>query len=133
MNQDKINMISSYIEITDIPILMEQISLEVFPNAVVIEANCNISELNGNYEGKDFVAPKWYKDLLSKNSLKRILVINGIDKISKEEQLKFIELLKYKKISTFDIPNNTVIVLMASDITFNISPEISSLVATIKD
>ena len=34
----------------------------------------------------------------------KILVIDKIDAIAKEEQLKFCELLEHKKISTFELP-----------------------------
>lgn len=133
MNQEKIDIIKAYIEANVAPILVEQVALQSFPSAVVLEANCDKSELNGHYEGTEFVPPKWYSELLAKTDYKRVLIINGIDKIEKEEQDKFIEILKYKKISTFDIPDNTVIVIMANSLSNTISPGIISLVATIKD
>jgi len=110
-----------------------QIPLQTFPSAIVIEANCEVSELNGHYEGTEFVPPKWYNELLNKTDFKRVLIINEIDKVAKEKQERFIEILKYRKISTFELPNNTVIVITANNISDNISPEIISLVATIKD
>lgn len=133
MKQEKMDIIKSYIETNVAPILVEQVPIQAFPNAVVIEANCNISELNGHYEGTDFVPPKWYNDLLSKTDFKRILIINGIDSVPKDDQEKFKELLKYKKVSTFDIPSNTIIVLTVNNISSNISSEISSQVVMIKD
>ena len=45
---------------------------------------------------------------------------------------KFIEILKYKKISTFELPENCLIIVTCSDLTNNkINEEIYSLVAQI--
>ena len=133
MKQEKIDMIRTYIETNVASLLLEKITTDAFPNATILDAKCDVSELNGHYEGAEFVPPKWYSDLLNNNDYKRALVINGIDVIDKGEQSKFIELLKYRKISTFDIPDNTVIILLANKISDNISSEINSLVATIED
>ena len=52
---------------------------------------------------------------------------------SKEEQKKFIEILEYRKISTFEIPNDVVIIVTANNINKDtINEEIYSLVAHIK-
>ena len=87
--------------------------------------------MNGHYEGEDFLAPKWYYDLTNTNESK-VIVIKDIDNISKEEQLKFKELLEYRQVSTFKIPENTRIVLTATNINKEtINEEIYSLVAHI--
>ena len=60
------------------------------------------------------------------------LVIDKIDTISKEEQLKFCELLEYRKISTFNLPESCVIIVTANEINKDkINEEIFSLVARI--
>ena len=62
----------------------------------------------------------------------KILVIDNIDSISKEEQLKFSELLEHRKISTFNLPDNCVIIVTAKNINKDtINEEIFSLVARI--
>ena len=75
--------------------------------------------------------PKWLDEILSTND-SRILIIDKIDTISKEEQLKFCELLEYRKISTFELPKNCVIIVTADEINKDkINEEIFSLVARI--
>lgn len=132
MNKEKIEIIQSYLNNNVAPLLIENVPLEVFPTAIILSANCDITELNGHYEGAEFVSPKWYQKLLSKTETKRVLIISNIDEVSKEEQEKFKEILKYKKISTFDLPNNTIIVLTYKNLR-NVSSEVTSLVATIKE
>ena len=49
-----------------------------------------------------------------------------------EEQTKFIEILKYKKVSTFEIPKNCLVIVTCSDLTANkINEEVYSLLAQI--
>ena len=75
--------------------------------------------------------PKWFDEVSNANA-SRILVIDKIDMISKEEQLKFCELLEHRKISTFELPKSCVIIVTANEINKNkISEEIFSLVARI--
>ena len=45
-----------------------------------------------------------------------VLLIDKIDTIAKEDQLKFVEILKYRKIGTFDLPSNCVIILSANKV-----------------
>ena len=99
--------------------------------AVVLPANIDAKELNGHYDGTDFMPPKWLNEILSTNESK-FLVIDKIDTILKEEQLKFCELLEYRKISTFELPKNCVIIVTANEINKDkINEEIFSLVARI--
>jgi len=130
---NKIDMFEKYVKSGISPILFEKIDLRAFNNAVVIEANCDNSLLNGHYENIDFVPPEWYEKIVekSKNTFS-LLIINELDKINKEEQLKFLELFKYKKISTFDLPKNCVIVATCSNLEEDqINEEIYSLLAHI--
>lgn len=117
MNNEKIIMLENYIKSGISPILLEGISTEIFNNAVIIKAECDVSLLNGHYEGINFVAPEWYNNILEKSkNTNSLLVINGLNNISEEEQLKFLELFKYKKVSTFDLPKNCVIVVTCSNL-----------------
>ena len=94
------------------PILVENMGANAFNNAIVIPGELNISLLNGHYEGVEFLPPNWYNEIKKRGSLNsNILVIDGIYRISKDDQMKFYELLKYRKISTFDLPENCVIIL----------------------
>lgn len=129
--EDKKEMLLSYIKSNVAPILVDFISGQDLKGAVVLPANIDAKELNGHYDGADFMPPKWLNEILSTNA-NRILVIDKIDTISKEEQLKFCELLEYRKISTFNLPESCVIIVTANEINKDkISEEVFSLVARI--
>ena len=130
MNSAKLKMLKNYIAVNVSPVLIDFASSINIPDSIKILADCEIKELNGHYEGENFLAPKWYNDLINTNG--KIIVIKDIDSISKEEQLKFKELLEYKQVSTFKIPDNTRIILTAKNISKEtINEEIYSLVAHI--
>ena len=129
--EDKNKILETYIKTNVAPVLVDFISSKDLNGAVVLPANIDSKELNGHYEETEFVAPKWFNDIVSTNANK-ILVIDKIDTISKEEQLKFCELLEYRKISTFELPKNCVIIVTANEINKDkINEEIFSLVARI--
>lgn len=129
--EDKKEMLLSYIKSNVAPILVDFISGQDLKGAVVLPANIDAKELNGHYDGTDFMPPKWLNEILSTNA-NRILVIDKIDTISKDEQLKFCELLEYRKISTFNLPESCVIIVTANEINKDkINEEIFSLVARI--
>ena len=49
--------------LNEYPILVEDIPNELFENSVILNNDCDISLLNGHYEGVNFVAPDWYNIL----------------------------------------------------------------------
>ena len=129
--ENKRELLSSYIKANVAPILVNFIEGKDIPGAIIIPANIDQKDLNGHYENENFLAPKWLNEVLSTNA-SSVIVIDNIDSISKEEQSKFIELLEYRKISTFELPKNCVIIVTAKDINKDkISEEIYSLVAHI--
>ena len=131
MNDTKRELLMSYIKSNVAPILVDFIDGSSIPNSVVLPANLEMTELNGHYDNTEFNPPKWFNKL--EESTPSILVIDKIDSISKNEQTKFVEILKYKQVSTFELPKNTVIVVTAKEINENtINEEIYSLVAHIK-
>ena len=124
-------MILSYIKANVAPILVDFISFDDLENTVILPADIDVKELNGHYEGTNFMPPRWFSEISNTNESK-VLVIDKIDTISKEEQLKFCELLEYRKISTFELPKNCVIIVTASEINKDkISEDIFSLVARV--
>lgn len=128
---NKKELLMSYIKANVAPILVNFISGKDIPGAIVISADVDAKELNGHYDGADYMPPKWYNELVTNNNSK-VLVIDLIDSINKEEQLKFIELLEYRKISTFELPKDCVIIVTAKEVNKDkISEEIYSLVAQI--
>lgn len=129
--EEKKEMLLSYIRANVAPLLVDFTSVKDINGAVVLPANIDIKELNGHYDGTDFMPPKWLNEILSSNASK-VLVIDKIDSIAKEEQLKFCELLEHRKISTFELPKSCVIIVTASEINKDkINEEIFSLVARI--
>ena len=131
MNDAKRELLMSYIKSNVAPILVDFIDGNNIPNSVVLPANLEITELNGHYDNVEFVSPEWLNKL--ETSTPSILVIDKIDSIPKNEQTKFVEILKYRQVSTFELPKNTVIVVTAKEINENtINEEIYSLVAHIK-
>lgn len=131
MNDAKRELLMGYIKSNVAPILVDFIDGNNIPNSVVLPANLEITELNGHYNNVEFVSPEWLNKL--EESTPTILVIDKIDSIPKNEQTKFVEILKYRQVSTFELPKNTVIVVTAKEINENtINEEIYSLVAHIK-
>lgn len=129
--EEKKEMLIEYIKANVAPILEDFIFGEDLDNAVVLPANIDVKELNGHYEGVDFLPPKWLEEIVN-TSNKRLLVIDKIDTIPLEEQMKFGELLEYRKISTFDLPKDCVIIVTANEINKDkINEEVLSLVAHI--
>ena len=124
MMENKRELLLSYIKSNVAPILVDFLSGNDIKNAVILPANIDSKELNGHYDGVDFLPPKWMSEILGTNASK-ILIIDKIDSVSKEEQLKFCELLEHRKISTFSLPENCVILVTANEVNKNkISEEI---------
>ena len=130
-NDKKKKLLISYIKSNVAPILVDFIDGSSIPNSIVLPADLEITELNGHYDNVEFVSPDWLNKL--DGSTPTILVIDKIDSIPKNEQIKFVEMLKYRQVSTFELPKNTVVVVTAEHINENtINDEIYSLVAHIK-
>ena len=129
--KSKKEILLSYIKANVAPILVDFMSGKDLPDATILSSNIDVKELNGHYEGENFVPPKWLNEILNSNTSK-ILVIDKIDIISKEEQMKFVEILKYRKVSTFELPNNCIIIVTVNEISKDkINEEIFSLVVRI--
>lgn len=133
MNKDRLSLLENYIKAGVGPLLVENLPSNSFKNSIVIKGNIDKSELNGHYENIDFCPPMWYKELLEKSkSNHMVLVIENINEVPLEEQTKFIEILKYKKISTFELPQNCTIIVTCSNLSEKkINEEVYSLLAII--
>ena len=130
MNSDRIKMLEGILKSGISPKLLEDFPVSVFQDAVILESNCDVSELNGHYEETEFCPPEWYKKLISKDNA--VLVINNINKIPTDEQIKFVEIFKYNKISTFELPKNCIVIAIASNLKENpINEQVYSLMAHI--
>lgn len=133
MSNESLELLKTYIKSGVSPLLVSDVPLSIFENSVIIKANIDKSELNGHYDNIDFMPPAWYKELIKKSKEKTsVLIIENINDISLEEQTKFIEILKYKKVSTFDLPKNSIIIVTCTDLSKNkINEEVYSLLAQI--
>lgn len=112
MSEERLVLLEKYLKSGISPILIQNVSSTLFENAVIIKSNVDKSELNGHYEGIDFQPPVWYKQLLEKcKKGLTFLLIENINEIDEQQQAKFIEILKYKKVSTFELPENCMIIV----------------------
>ena len=111
-NNEKVELLNTYLKNNFVPVLIQGLDTNIFEDAVILNSDIPNSELNGHYDETNFVPPIWFNKIMDKKDEKiNLLVIKDIDKISKEEQMKFYELLKYRKISVFDLPTNCVIII----------------------
>ena len=128
---ERLETLISYIKGNAVPVLIDFMFGEDINGAVILPSTIDYRELNGHYEGTEYMPPKWLNEILNSNS-KNILVIDNIDIITKDEQLKFCELLEHRKISTFELPENCRIIVTAKEINKDkISEGIFSLLARI--
>lgn len=128
--QDRLEMLNTYIKSNIAPILLENVSsIKTENKFTVLPANIDITQLNGHYEEIEFVPPEWYSELINNKS--KFLIIDKLSQIPKVEQKKFIEVLKYRKVSVFDFPKDVVIVITGDKLNNNIDEEILSLVVVI--
>lgn len=129
----RLETLNSYIKTNVAPILIENIPSDVFGDSMILlPADLDMSLLNGHYEGVHFVPPTWYQELEQKDlNQPSFLVIDGLSKISQEDQMKFMEILKYRKVGVFELPKNCVVVITSEKIQGAIHPTIYSLVAHI--
>ena len=111
MNKEQVDLLGEYIKAGTSAILIEEIPENAIKKgAVVLEADCSKAELMGHYENLEFIAPEWYKKLMdSSKEHTPVLIITDINKIPEEEQRKFIELFKYRKVYVHKLPENCMI------------------------
>lgn len=112
INSEKIELLNIYLKNNFVPVLIEGVKANIFDDALIIDGNISCSELNGHYDGINFLPPAWFQKVMAKKDSKvNFLIIKDIDKISKKDQMKFYELLKYRKISVFNLPDNCIIII----------------------
>ena len=111
MNKEQIDLLGEYIKAGTSAILTEEIPENAIKKgAIILDADCSKAELMGHYENLKFIAPEWYKKLMdSSKEHTPVLIIKDINKIPEEEQRKFIELFKYRKVYVYKLPENCMI------------------------
>ena len=134
MNKEQVDLLGEYIKAGKSAVLIEEIpEVVIEKGAIVINSDCSSSELMGYFDNLEYVAPEWYDKLMESSKIHTpVLIIKDINKVSEEEQRKFIELLKYKKVYVNKIPENCMIFVTYSDIKENpIDEEVYSFMAHI--
>ena len=120
MEKDKIELINNYLSINDIPVYTN-LDVSFIKNTIVIDKDIDLFDLN------------WYHELIKKcDSEPTTLIIKGINELSSVEQLKFGELLKYRKFGNYYLPKNASILVTYKDSSKLLCPELYSLFAHIK-
>lgn len=112
--EEKLELLDTYIKTNVAPILLEDVTSDVFKKyAVILDAHCDISLLNGHYEETEFMPPKWYEQIFKKrNEKNNILLIDRIFELNEKEQLKFGKIIKYRKVGEFELPKNCLIIIV---------------------
>lgn len=133
MQKEKLDMLKKFIEAKISPLLVVDLPIDIFDNAVILKSDIKRELLNGHYEQDEFCPPMWYDELVNKSKEGyALLIIENINSIDAKEQTKFIEILKYKKVSTFELPDNVIVIATATDLGVKkIADDVYSLMAQI--
>lgn len=110
------------------PLILENITADYFPNAVVIPSSISSSELGVIPGENGDKIPMWLRSLLivSKRNERPIVVIDRLDEVSEDTQEEFYGLLKMKSLNGFDLPTNTQFLITVSDVK-KVSKKITAL------
>lgn len=134
MNKEQVDLLGEYIKAGKSAVLIEELPESVIEKgAIVINSDCSSSELIGYFDNLEYIVPEWYNKLMESSKIHTpVLIIKDINKVPEEEQRKFIELLKYKKVYVNKIPENCMIFVTYSDLKENpIEEEVYSFMAHI--
>lgn len=125
-----IEKLKELMTISSEPILVKDAKFNNTGLDVVIDSEISIDELNDKFVDGKYVTPDWYNDLVNKaKERKTALVIDNINNIDEEAQLKFLDIIKYKKIGIYKLPENIVIFITYSTSNdYKLNSNISSLV-----
>ncbi len=110
------------------PLLIDGVNFSESDSAVILPSTIDSKDLGIIANEDGYIYPKWLSSLQEKASLKKrvYLVIDSINNISPDEQLKFYEILKYRAISSVKIPDNVQILL-----TTNGKEEINAIISSL--
>jgi len=134
MNKEQVDLLGEYIKAGKSAVLIEELPESVIAKgAIIINSDCSSSELMGYFDNLEYIVPEWYNKLMESSKIHTpVLIIKDINKVPEEEQRKFIELLKYKKVYVNKIPENCMIFVTYSDLKENpIEEEVYSFMAHI--
>ena len=99
------------------PIIIEGgVTKEDFVNASILPATTPSSHLGVFNDVKGLILPGWVKSVdKRKNEKTNLLVIDGLDTISVEEQNKFKQILDSKSLNGYALPQNLQIVILINE------------------
>ena len=106
------NEISKMLEVS--PLIICGTLNRMLESGVIIDASISSIELGIVQTANGPKKSSWLIDLEQNKS--KTLVINNIDKIDEYEQQKFVEILKYKTISSISLPQKTKIVVLCNNL-----------------
>jgi len=97
------------------PLILEGVTPDYFPSGVIVEGDIDSSKLESFETVNGEKIPAWLTalNISSKKYDRALLIINGIDEVDKNEQEKFMYILKGS--STCTLPENTQILLTVKD------------------
>jgi len=109
---NKTEIIKEYIKDNITPIWLEGFNLTMFKDMTVVPPEAPRSDFAVLVGANGPIYPKWYKLVMSKQHKPiNLLVFESIDLLSDEEQERFLELVKYRRISNVKLPENCCIIL----------------------
>ena len=113
MNREKLDLLKVYLKTNIAPILIQDVDITFLKkDAVILPANIKKPSLNGALSNGKLNEPNWYNELKKRcQNGNGVLIISDLSKISKDEQSKFYEILKYRKVGVLELPKNCVILL----------------------
>ena len=132
---EKLELLELYIKNYVAPILVESAEGIELKRGIEIDGRCDLSELQGKFnENGEYTMPNWLKILIDNSDKERtLLIIKNITDSDEDEQMKFYEIIKYRKMNTIQIPDNCVILATCSNLSEKpINPNIYSLMSHIK-
>jgi len=104
VSQDKLERLKEYMKLNVAPILITDVTPAFFINPIVIDHTCSKEELNA------YSKENWYQKT-KKEEDNPFIIIDEITQLEKEEQLKFLELIKYRKIGEHVLNDKFIIIL----------------------
>lgn len=128
MDKQKITKLKTIIKNNfSTPLIIEGAHFKEGENVVVLSSKTNSKDLAVVALEHGYKYPNWLIKLneKAKSKSRLFLVIDGIDDITPDEQLKFYEILKNRATSCVKLPNNVQILLTSHSKELN--PVISSL------
>lgn len=113
MNKEKLDLLKVYLKTNIAPILIQDVDITFLKkDAVILPSNIKKPSLNGTLSNGKLNEPNWYNELKKRcQNGNGVLIISDLSKISKDEQSKFYEILKYRKVGVLELPKNCVILL----------------------